>query len=165
MNAAQTVQASPRTDSPNSTENHVNLNNNNNNDQVTTTKRPRTKTTPLRAQTPAPSQPQPPQQPPTLSDEANISISVSLSKVGTDRAELILTLDHQRLNYDNLTIKRQNEVQSSLIKDGVWKQMLNHLKKIQPTNETLLLFEKILPQPESEQFFAELKAVYGQRIG
>ncbi|XP_055316825.1 nucleolar protein dao-5-like isoform X2 [Sitodiplosis mosellana] len=153
MNAAQPSQASPnpRMDSPNSTENHLN------NNQVTSTKqRPRTKTTPLRPLAPAPSQ---------LSDDANISISVSLSRVGKDYAELILTLEQQRLQYDNLTMKRKQEVQQSLLKDNVWLQMLNHLKDIQPTNETLALFEKILPKPQQNQFFAELKRVYGNRIG
>lgn len=154
MNATQpSAQATPnhRLDSPNSTENHANLNNN----QVTTTKRPRTKSTPLRAQ----------QQFSQLSDDANISISVSLSRVGQDRAELILTIDQQRLIYDSLTPKRKNEVACSLLKDDVWLQMLNHLKTIQPTNETLTLFEKILPKQQRDQFFAELKRVYGNRIG
>lgn len=157
MNAAQPSQASsnPRLDSPNSTENHAkNLNNN----QISSTKRPRTKTTPLRPLAPAPA-------PPQLDDEANISISVSLSRAGTGRAELILTLDEQRIRYDDLTKKRQQEVQQSLLKDNVWLQMLNHLKSIQPTNETLTLFEKILPKPQQDQFFSELKRVYGNRIG
>lgn len=141
-----------RLDSPNSTENHANLNNN----QVTSTKRPRTKSTPLRAQQ---------QQLSQLSDDANISISVSLSRVGQDRAELILTIDQQRLVYDTLTNKRKNEVACSLLKDDVWLQMLNHLKTIQPTNDTLTLFEKILPKPQRDHFFAELRRVYGNRIG
>lgn len=158
MNAALPAQPSPnpRMDSPNSTENHANHLNNNNNNQVSSTKRPRTKTTPLR--------PMPPEAP-QLDDDANISISVSLSRAGTGRAELILTLDNQRLQYDALTKKRQQEVQQSLLKDNVWLQMLNHLKNIQPTNETLTLFEKILPRPEQDEFFSELKRVYGNRIG
>lgn len=157
MNAAQPAQPSPnpRMDSPNSTENHTN-NLNNNNNQVSSTKRPRTKTTPLRPLAPAP---------PQLDDDANISISVSLSRVGAGRAELILTLDQKRLQYDDLTKKRKQEVQQSLLKDNVWLQMLNHLKSIQPTNETLTLFEKILPKPQQDQFFSELKRVYGNQIG
>lgn len=153
MNAAQSAQASPnpRMDSPNSTENQANLNNN----QVSSTKRPRIKTTPLRTTTPAP---------PQLSDDANISISVSLSRVNNDQAELILTLDNQKLDYDNLTLKRQQEVKSSLLKDNVWLKMLNHLKNIQPTDETLTFFEKILPETERKQFFAELREVYGNLI-
>lgn len=161
MNASQQPQPSSNTrmDSPNSTENNANnVNNNNNNNQVSSTKRPRTKTTPLRPLAPTPA-------PPQLDDEANISISVSLSRSTAGRAELILTLDNQKLQYDDLTKKRRQEVQQSLLKDNVWLQMLSHLKSIQPTNETLTLFEKILPKPEQDQFFSELKRVYGNRIG
>lgn len=136
----------PRLDSPNSAEN---VDNNNQN-----VKRPRTKTTPVRNQMPQ------------ISDDANVSISISLTKSETNQVELTLSVANiGKINYDTLTQKRRNEIQSSLLKDDVWKQMLHHLKILPPTNETLRLFRQILPQEESEEFFGELKKVYGNRSG
>lgn len=99
-----------RTDSPNSTENNTNLNNNNN--QPPVGKRVRTKTTPLRSAGGI-----------QISDDANITISVSLSKLGADQAELTLTTEqYGKISYDGLTEKRKQEVQSSLLKDDVWQK-------------------------------------------
>lgn len=150
LNNAQSAQVSPnpRTDSPNSMENH-------NNNQLNPVKRvgPRTKTTPMR--------PNPNLQ---ISDQSNLTISVSLSRLGTDYAELTLTIpDHGKIQYDTLTNKRKLEVQSSLLKDNVWLQMLEHLKRIQPTRDTLELFKKILPPPQKEKFFSDLKKAYENR--
>lgn len=154
-----------RIDSPNSMENNTNINNSNinNTKRVSLTKRPRTKTTPLRSQ--AQIQPAAAATNPPISDDADISISVSLSRLGHDQSELILTLNNIRLNFDTLTIKRQNEVQSSLLKDDVWKKMLEFLKTMKPTQETLNLFQKILPKPTYNIFLTELKHVYGNYFG
>lgn len=133
-----------RIDSSNSAEN---VDNNN-------VKRPRTKTTPVRNQL---------QQ---LSDDASISISISLTRLDTNQVELTFSVPSiGKINYDTLTIKRKQEIQSSLIKNDVWKKMLHYLKQIPPTNETLQLFGKILPQQLNEEFFSELKKVYGNRSG
>lgn len=138
--------------SPSATENNTNLNNNNN--QPPSVKRPRTKTTPMRSHS---------QQ---ISDDENVSINVSLSRVSSDEAELSLTLPTRgRLCYDNLTHQRKKEVQSSLLRDDVWLQMLTCLTKIRPTNETLELFGKILPEPEKARFFTEIKKAYANRSG
>lgn len=116
-------------------------------------KRVRTKTTPLRNGGVQ------------ISDDTNITISVSLSKLGTDQAELSLTTDqHGKISYDALTDKRKQEVQSSLLKDNVWLKMLTHLRSIRPTNETMQLFKQILPAQEHNTFMTELRKVYGNRI-
>lgn len=142
--------ASNRTDSPNSTENNSNLNNNN---QPATVKRVRTKTTPMRNGGVQ------------ISDDANITISVSLTKLGVDQAELSLTTEpHGKISYDALTDKRKQEVQSSLLKDDVWVKMLKHLKTIRPTNDTMQLFRQILPAHQHNIFMTELRKVYGSRI-
>lgn len=139
-----------RTDSPNSAENNSNLNNN---QPPPAVKRVRTKMTPMRNGGVY------------ISDDANITISVSLSRLGTDQAELSLTTDqHGKINYDTLTDKRKQEVQSSLLKDDVWLKMLTHLKTIRPTNETMQLFKQILPAQEHNTFMTELRKVYGSRI-
>lgn len=141
--------ANSRTDSPNSTENNSNLNNN----QPPAVKRVRTKTTPMRNNTNL------------ISDDANITISVSLTKLGADQAELSLTTEqHGKITYDALTDKRKQEVQSSLLKDDVWLKMLKHLKTIRPTNETMQLFKQILPVQQHNTFMTELRKVYGNRI-
>lgn len=141
--------ANNRTDSPNSTENNSNLNNN----QPPNVKRVRTKTTPMRSGGVQ------------ISDDANITISVSLSRLGTDQAELSLTTDqHGKISYDALTDKRKQEVQSSLLKDDVWLKMLTHLKSIRPTSDTMQLFKQILPVAEHNTFMTELRKVYGSRI-
>lgn len=115
-------------------------------------KRVRTKTTPLRSQL-------------NIDDNASISISVSLTRLGEDTAELSLTTqEHGKLNYDQLTKKRQDEVKSSLLKDNVWQKMLTHLTKIRPTSETLALFQKILPTAEHVLFMTELRKVWGNSI-
>lgn len=156
-NAAQPIQslANNRTDSPNSTENNTNFNNNN---QSNGKKRVRTKTTPLRAGQMGNGGIE-------ISDDANITISVSLSRLGTDQAELSLTTEpHGKISYDSLTEKRKQEVQSSLLKDDVWLKMLTHLKSIRPTNDTLKLFRQILPASQHILFMNELKKAYGNRI-
>lgn len=148
MNVAQPteINSNPRIDSPSSTENHTN-----NNNQSIAVKRPRCKTTPMRPN-------------PQISDETNITISVSLSRLGNDHAELTLTVPNMgKISYDTLTIKRKQEVQCSLLKDNVWLQMLEHLKRIRPTTETLELFRKILPKSQNEKFFGELKKAYENR--
>lgn len=140
---------SNRTDSPNSTENNTNLNNN----QQSVVKRVRTKTTPLRNNGIQ------------ISDDANITISVSLSRLGTDQAELSLTTEpYGKIGYDSLTDKRKQEVQSSLLKDDVWLKMLTHLKSIRPTNDTMKLFKQILPSEQHSVFMTELRKIYGNRI-
>lgn len=79
----------------------------------------RTKTTPLRSG-PTPVDNGAVQ----ISDDAQITISVSLSRLGTDHAELSLTTEpHGKISYDSLTEKRKLEVQSSLLKDDVWLKM------------------------------------------
>lgn len=151
-NAAQPIQsvANNRTDSPNSTENNSNLNNN----QVAAVKRVRTKTTPMRNTSGV-----------FISDDANVTISVSLTKLGADQAELSLTTEqYGKISYDALTDKRKQEVQSSLLKDDVWLKMLKHLKTIRPTVETMQLFKQILPVPQHKTFMQELQKVYGTRI-
>ncbi|XP_031624973.1 rho GTPase-activating protein gacF-like isoform X2 [Contarinia nasturtii] len=151
------VTQNPRIDSPNSTENNTNANNSNDIKRVPSTKRPRTKTTPLRSQSQAP----PPL--PTISDGADISLSVSLSKVG-NMAELLITLNEVRLDYDFLSTKRQNEIKSSLLKGNMWRKMLDLLKTITPTHEAVHLFQKILPESKFDIFINELKQVYGSRF-
>lgn len=151
-NSAQPIHSnstSNRIDSPNSAENNTNLNNNQK-PTVQPVKRIRTKTTPLRSQSVQ------------INDDANITISVSLTKLGEDRAELSLTTtEYGKLNYDTLTEKRRGEVRSSLLKDNVWLKMLQHLKKIRPTTDTLNLFQKILPKSTHEYFINELRKVWG----
>lgn len=151
-----------RTDSPNSTENNSNLNNN----QTSTVKRVRTKMTPMRnGASGGGSGGGGGGNGVYISDDANVTISVSLSRLGTDQAELSLTTEqHGKINYDSLTDKRKQEVQSSLLKDDVWLKMLKHLKKIQPTNDTMQLFKQILPAPQHATFMTELRKVYGNRI-
>lgn len=131
-------------DTPKATENKSNLNNN----QTMPMKRPRTKMTPLRAQHP------------TFSDIDERSISVSLTRIGNDHAELSLTVGEVKINYDSLTPRRKQEVQSSLLKNGVWEQMLDYLKEIRPTKETLGLFAKILPTPQRDNFFGDISQFY-----
>lgn len=125
--------------------------------------------TPMRAQAQAQSQAQAQDQPQAqtiISDDADISIAVSLSKLGNDHAELILTLPGLgRLNFDDLTSKRKQEVQCSLLKDDVWLKMLNFLKKIKPTHDTIQLFGKILPQLQHDRFIGELRIAYGPHFG
>lgn len=146
MSAAQPT--ANRTDSPSSTENNTNQMNNN----QAPVKRPRTKTTTMRSQI-------------QISDDAAFTINVSLSRLPIDRAELSLTTEeYGKINYDFLTDKRKNEVQSSLLKDDVWLKMLQHLKSIRPTAETLTLFQKILPEAQHNRFIAELRSVYGNII-
>lgn len=100
-----------------------------------------------------------------ISDDANVTISVSLTKLGADQAELSLTTEqHGKISYDALTDKRKQEVQSSLLKDDVWLKMLKHLKSIRPTNDTLKLFKQILPAQQHNTFMMELRKVYGNRI-
>lgn len=100
-----------------------------------------------------------------ISDDANITISVSLTKLGVDQAELSLTTEpHGKISYDALTDKRKQEVQSSLLKDDVWVKMLKHLKTIRPTNDTMQLFRQILPAHQHNIFMTELRKVYGSRI-
>lgn len=100
-----------------------------------------------------------------FSDDANVTISVSLSRLNSDSAELSLnTEEFGRISYDFLTDKRKQEVQSSLLKDNVWLKMLTHLKTIRPTSDTLTLFQKILPKAQHDQFISELRSVYGNTI-
>lgn len=157
--------------SPNSTENNTNLNNN----QVMAVKRgPRTKLTPMRPQ-------------PLHNDEdgnANAhankngntigytngngsgTINISLSRYGMDEAELtLMTSAQSKISYDTLLPKQKDEVQKSLLRDNVWQKMLNCLRNLRPTNDTLELFRKILPNPQREHFFTELEKVYVKRNG
>lgn len=154
-NAIQPIQSNStpnRIDSPNSTENNTNVNNNQK-PVVQPVKRIRTKTTPLRAQSVH------------IEDDANITISVSLTKLGDDRAELSLTTnEYGKLNYDSLTEKRRSEVRSSLLKDNVWLKMLKHLIEIRPTSETLNLFQKILPKAQHDYFINELRRKWGYSL-
>lgn len=157
MNAGQPIQSntcSNRIDDPSLMENNTNLNNNN----QAVAKRPRTKTTPMRRQ----SQSQSHQ---LIDDSTNMTISVSLSRLGTNYAELTLTAESiGKISYDTLSEKRKQEVRSSLLKDSVWLQMLGHLKKIRPTSETVHLFEQILPKPQYDRFINELREVYPNEI-
>lgn len=153
MNAVQRSQANCNLQrkSLNLTENNTNLNNN---IQVTNAKRPRTKTTPLR-----------PQPEPVVDDE-NVSINVTLARLGDREAELTLsTKARGRISYDTLSDKHKNEVQSSLLRNDTWLQMLQHLKMMRPTDETLTLFQKILPKEQHDYFVNELKSANPNRSG
>lgn len=153
MNAVQKsqVNCNLQRNSPNLTENNTNLNNN---IQVTNAKRPRTKTTPLRPQ------PQP------VSDDENVSINVTLARLGEREAELTLsTKARGRICYDTLSEKHKTEVQSSLLRNDTWLQMLQHLKTMRPTDETLALFQKILPKERHDYFVNELKSANSNRSG
>lgn len=155
MNAVQRsqVNCNLQRNSPNLTENNTNLNNN---IQVTNAKRPRTKTTPMR--------PQPQLQP--VGDDENVSINVTLARLGEREAELTLsTKARGRICYDTLSDKHKNEVQSSLLRNDTWLQMLQHLKSMQPTDETLELFQKILPKDQHDYFVNELKSANPNRSG
>lgn len=153
MNAVQRnqVNCNLQRNSPNLTENNTNLNNN---IQVTNAKRPRTKTTPLRPQ------------PQTVGDDENVTINVTLARLGEREAELTLSTKAQgRICYDNLSEKQKGEVQSSLLRNDTWLQMLQHLKTMRPTDETLVLFHKILPKNQHDYFVNELKTANQNRSG
>lgn len=85
-------------------------------------------------------------------------IHVSLIKRNTGELELTLTQDKYKLEYDQLNSIQRAEVQKSLLSQNIWSKMLEHIKHGTPTQETLTLFERLLPDNERNIFFKSYNA-------
>lgn len=94
--------------------------------------------------------------------EENVNpIHVTLIKRQGNELELTLTRSGQKMPYESLSESQREEVQKSLLSNGVWKQMLHHIKLGSPSPHTLELFRRLLPPVEQQYFFTQYYAAKG----
>lgn len=91
---------------------------------------------------------------PTPSEERE-PIHTSLIRDKTGHLGLIFKKNDVRIEYNNMDHGQRLEVQRSLLHQGVWYQMLAHIKAGIPSPTTLHLFKEILPLAEAQIFFEE----------
>lgn len=90
-----------------------------------------------------------------------IPINVALVKRMNNDLELTFTQHDNRISFEALSDSQRIEVQRSILNNNVWYKMLEHVKNGTPTEHTMKIFKRLLPQRESTIFFSTIAESQG----